>query len=182
MATIPNVLNSLSPELREKAEEMKKARGLPSLGFYEQLMAHPDLFYRVEAMGSFLRFHGSLPGKIREAVILMAAVEQRSTFEWQTHQATARAAGLTEEEIEAIGTSSPLPAELQGIRAVVRSTIGDQSVPQEIFNSLLDQFGTKCAVEIIVLAAFYRMMSGVGAAFDSRIEGNTAVAPPPFLR
>jgi len=176
MARIPNALDSLTPQLRAKAEEMKKARGLPNLGFYEDLMIHPELFARVEALGSFLRFHGSLPGRLREAVILMAAVEQRSAFEWQTHQKTARLAGLTEEEITAIGQAGILDPPLDRIRTLVSATIHDQAAPQDDFDILRRELGNEAAIEIIVLAAFYRMMSGLGSAFESKLPG--AETPP----
>jgi len=177
MATVP--ASDLTPELRAQAEEMKRVRGLPTLGFYEDLMAHPGLFERVQALGTFLRFHGVLPGRVREACILMAAVEQRSPFEWQTHQQTARAAGLTEAEIAAIAAGSSLDPTLETARLAVRATIASQPVAQPVFDSLAAALTLQGAVELVTLAAFYRMMAGLAGAFESVLPGAT---PPPWLK
>ncbi len=177
MAQIPGLDAFLTPALRAKAEQMKRERGLPTLGFYGDLMAHPELFARVEALGSFLRFHGLLPARIREAAILMAAVEQRSPFEWDTHQQTARAAGLVEDEITAIGSGAILPHDLEEVRVVVRSVVRGTSVLQEVFDSVAARLTLQGAVELVGLVAFYRMMAGLGAAFDSALPD---AAPPPW--
>jgi alkylhydroperoxidase family enzyme len=124
-----------------------------------------------------LRFHGLLPGKLREAAILMAGVEQQNVFEWQTHQKTARAAGLTEEEIFSIGTEGTLDAELTRVRDIVLATIQDRSVAQGRFDEFAELHGLAAAVELVTLAAFYRMMSGLGSAFESAMSGGE---PPPW--
>src|SRR5262249_51632531 len=43
----------------------------------------PELFEWLQALGTSVRFHSVLPLRVREAEVLMAAVEQRSAFEWQ---------------------------------------------------------------------------------------------------
>jgi alkylhydroperoxidase family enzyme len=177
MATVPDLEAHLTPELRAQAEEMKRTRGLSTLGFYGDLMAHPALFQHVQALGTFLRFHGTLPARDREAVILFAAVGQRSPFEWQTHQKTARAAGLTEVEIAAIGSGSPLDSQLSDLRETVLAVLAGKSVPQELFDRLTLELTLPGAIEVITLASFYRMMAGLGAAFDSTLPG---AEPPPW--
>ena len=179
MARIADIEKFLSPALREKAETMKRARGLPTLGFYEDLMVHPALFECVENLGTFLRFHGSLPERLREAAILMAAVEQRSAFEWQTHQQTARKAGLSESEIDAIGSAQPLDRDLETVRSIVLATIRNQPAPQSSFDSFASMTSLTAAVELITLSAFYRMMAGLGSAFESTLPN---AAPPPWDR
>jgi hypothetical protein len=52
MASIPNLEERLTPQLRQKAREMLEERGLPTLGFYGELMAYPELFERLEALGA----------------------------------------------------------------------------------------------------------------------------------
>jgi 4-carboxymuconolactone decarboxylase/cardiolipin synthase len=167
----------LPPELQSKASEMLNARGLKSLHFYRDLMEHPGLFERVEALGSYLRFHGVLPGRIREAAILVAGVSQQNATIWQTHQHTARKAGLSEAEISAIGGGRTLEEPLEDVAQAVRSCIAGEALPQTVFDRLVDAFETKGAVEIVTLAAFYRMMDGLSESFESAAE---AVSPLPW--
>ncbi len=178
MAKVRDIDNFLTPDLRQQAAAMKAARGLPTLGFYEDLMANPGLFERVQALGTFLRFEATLPPRVREAAILAAAVEQRSAFEWETHQHTARQAGLADEEIRALGEGLELPAELEDVRDVVRAVVRGQSVPQALFDRVASRLSVPSAVELVTLAAFYRMMAGLGGAFDSALPGS---GEPPWL-
>lgn len=180
MATIPDLESRLTPDLRDKALAMKAHRGLPTLGFYEELMAYPDLFQRIEALGTYVRFQSVLPDRIREAAILMAAVEQKSAFEWQTHVETARAAGVEPALFEAIAAGAPLATfgdALEDVRAVVRCVVGQVSVPQAVFDRLMAALGVSSAVQVVTLAAMYRMFASLAAAFDSEMPG---AAPPPW--
>lgn len=180
MARIPELDAHLTPELRRKAQAMMQQRGLPTLGFYAELMAYPELFDRLQALGSFVRFDSVLPPRVREAEVLMAAVEQQSAFEWQTHVKTAAAAGVGTDLFSAIAGGAPLHSfgdALEDVRTTVRCVVRQQSVPQAVFERLMQAFGVPGAVEVVTLAAMYRMFASLAAAFDSAMPG---ADPPPW--
>ena len=181
MATIADIERHLTPALRDQRRAMLDKRGLPTLGFYEQLMAYPELFERLQALGTFVRFESVLPPRVREAEILMAAVEQRSAFEWQTHEKTAAAAGVEPALFRAIGAGEPLQSfgdALEDVRTAVRCVVRAEVLPQEVFDRLVSAFGVPGAVEVVVVAAMYRMFASLGAAFESRMPAGTL--PPPW--
>jgi 4-carboxymuconolactone decarboxylase len=159
---------------------MMQQRGLPTLGFYAELMAYPELFDRLQALGTFVRFDSALPPRVREAEVLMAAVEQRSAFEWQTHVKTAAAAGVGADLCAAIANGASLQSfgdALEDVRTAVQCVVRQQSVPQGVFDQLMRTFGVPGAVEVVTLAAMYRMFASLAAAFDSVMPG---VDPPPW--
>ena len=166
MATIRDIERHLTPELRAQRREMLDTRGLPTLGFYEPLMAYP-----------------ALPARVREAEVLIAALEQRSAFEWQTHAKTAAAAGVEPALFDAIGAGRPLDgfgAALDDVLAAVRSVVRTEAVAQDVFDRLTSAFGLAGAVEVVTLAAMYRMFASLSAAFESRMPEGTP--PPPWTR
>ncbi|MBM3465723.1 MAG: carboxymuconolactone decarboxylase family protein [Armatimonadetes bacterium] len=174
------VTGHLSPELAAQVAAMRAERGLPTLGFYEALTPYPALFECLEALGTFVRFHSVLPVRIREIAVLIAAVEQRSAFEWQTHEKTSTEAGVTPALKSAIvqGTAfAPEDAALEDVRATVRCVVRQESVPQAVFDRLHACYGLQGAVELVTLAAMYRMYAALGAAFDSTMPG---AGPPPW--
>ena len=180
MARVPDLDSHLTPDLRRKAHDMMQQRGLPTLGFYAELMAYPDLFERLQALGSFVRFESVLPPRVREAEVLMAAVEQRSAFEWQTHVKTAAAAGVSPELFAAIASGAPLQSfgdALEDVRDTVRCVVRQQSVHQPVFDRLMQAFGVPGALEVVTLAAMYRMFASLAAAFDSTMP---EADPPPW--
>lgn len=175
MARIPDLESLLTPALRAEGEEMMRLRGLTSTGFYGDLMTHPALFERVKALGSFLRFQGTLTARVREAAILCVAAASRNAFIWDTHQGPAREAGLDAETIAALGGGVNLPEDLVPVRELVLAVTAERSVPQELFDGLRERLGVAGAVELITLAATYAMMGRLGSAFDCAMPG----APPP---
>ena len=56
----------------------------------------------VQGMGSFLRFNGTLPGALREMVILMVAREWTAQYEWFAHHKIALDEGLSPAICDAI--------------------------------------------------------------------------------
>jgi len=181
MATIADIERHLTPALRAQRREMLDKRGLPTLGFYEQLMAYPELFDRLQALGTFVRFDSVLPPRVREAEVLMAAVEQRSAFEWQTHEKTAAAAGVEPALFRAIGAGESLQAfgaGLEDVRTAVRAVVRAAVVPQAVFDRLTSAFTLPGAVEVVALASMYRMYASLAAAFESRMPEGTP--PPPW--
>jgi 4-carboxymuconolactone decarboxylase len=180
VARIPDLGSHLTPDLRRKAYDMMQQRGLPTLGFYAQLMAHPELFERLQALGSFVRFESRLPPRVREAEVLMAAVEQRSAFEWQTHSKSAAVAGVGSDLFAAIASGASLESfgdALEDVRSVVRCVVRQQSAPQPVFDRLMQAFGVPGAVEVVTLAAMYRMFASLAAAFESTMP---EADPPPW--
>jgi 4-carboxymuconolactone decarboxylase len=100
-----------------------------------------------------VRFQSALPARVREAEVLMAAVEQRSAFEWQTHATTAAAAGVEPALLDAIGAGRPLGpfgAALDDVRATVRAVVRAEPLPQDVFDRLASAFGVPGAVEVVV--------------------------------
>ncbi len=177
MASIRDLESYLTPELRKKRQEMLEQRHLPNLGFYDQLMVYPQLFERLSELGSFVRFHSSLSDPVREATILLTGVELKSELEWATHQETARLAGLSQELIRSIGAGDALDPEHERLRALVRTVTAQQSLPQPLFDELVEAYTVQGAVELVTLVSMYRMFAALGAAFDSAMPGGS---PPPW--
>lgn len=171
MAQVPHLDAYLTPELLARRAEMLEQRHRPNLGFYDQLMVHPELFDKLSALGTMVRFHGLLPARVREAAVLMVGAELRSDFEWATHQASARAAGLDDATIERIGTGGELDPELGRLREAVLHVVRMDGLPQPAFDALIEAYGVQGAVEVVALASMYRMFACLGAAFDATMPG-----------
>ncbi|MEU9497546.1 carboxymuconolactone decarboxylase family protein [Streptomyces sp. NPDC048196] len=69
---------------------------------FTTLVRHPDLYERFMPFGGYLLRSGRLPGRVRELLILRTACLTRASYEWGRHVPLAKAAGVTEAEIERI--------------------------------------------------------------------------------
>lgn len=69
---------------------------------YATVANHPDLALPWLRFGSALLYHGTIPGRDREILILRAARNAAAPYEWGQHVPFGRREGLEDVEIEAI--------------------------------------------------------------------------------
>lgn len=88
---------------------------------YATLANHPALMGPWMAFGSALLFKGTLPGRDRETLILRAARNCHAPYEWGQHVGWAQREGLTDAEIDAIGSGPTAPGLDEWGRLLVRA-------------------------------------------------------------
>jgi 4-carboxymuconolactone decarboxylase len=71
-------------------------------GPFNAFLLQPGLGSALQEVGSAVRYRTGLDARTREIAILRVAVAWDSAFEWYAHEAVGRAAGLTDDELEAI--------------------------------------------------------------------------------
>ena len=149
-------------------------------GPYQVLMHDPALAERVQALGGYLRFHGVLPGAVRELAILTAARELDAAFEWVMHEPFAHEAGTSPAAIEAVRTGGPLDGlseREQIVIETVRSLYRTRAIPDPLYQRALAELELPHLVELVTLAGFYGMIAFTLFAFEVPLP---AGATPPF--
>ena len=96
----------LPPENRDpRVEELLAPIRRPDgtdLNIFATLAHHPKLLKRWSAFGGTLLYGGRLDGRDRELLILRTAHNCEADYEWHQHVAIAKAAGLTDDEIQRV--------------------------------------------------------------------------------
>src|ERR1700694_4861848 len=120
--------------LYETMAARRKGRGEGFGGPYLALLNHPELARRIEELGFFLKFEGSLPRTIYQFIVLSIARATGAGFEWHDHIAHARAAGLPQEVIDCIGSerAAALPPPYALAHAILTKTTAWQVVPDDL--------------------------------------------------
>jgi alkylhydroperoxidase family enzyme len=137
--------------------------------------ADPDLFRRWLGFGGAL-LDGSLPGRLRELVIVRTAARFSGRYEWAQHLALAEAQGVTAAELAALsdvtrgadaGTASAAwdaldwsPPERAALRAV-DETADDGAVSDATWEELADLLRESELIELLMLIGHYQMLTGV---------------------
>jgi AhpD family alkylhydroperoxidase len=131
----------------------------------------PRLGLALEPLGQAVRFGLSLPRRVHEIVILLVARAEDNDFERWAHTRAARAAGLTDEEIDALLLGSPVsfddPAEASASRLAAALLAGGP-LDDEVFDDGVAVLGRAAVFEIVTLVGYYRMMALHLRAFDIR--------------
>jgi 4-carboxymuconolactone decarboxylase len=75
-------------------------------GPFNAFLLQPRLGSALQELGSAVRYGTGLSDRCREIAILAVAAHWESEFEWYAHTAVARAAGLGDTELAAVGTAA----------------------------------------------------------------------------
>ncbi len=115
-----------------------------------------------------LHTEGLLSPRLHEIVALRAAHNCGSSYEWDEHVGWAKAAELTDEEIEAVARGS---SGWSNVEAALIEAVDELHATQDIGDTtmaiLRDNLGEPSVVEIIVVAGQYTMLSMLATATGS---------------
>jgi 4-carboxymuconolactone decarboxylase len=142
----------------------------------------PELFRRWLGFGGAL-LDGTLPGRVRELVILRTADRFGGRYEWAQHIALAEAQGVTPAEIAALGTNAGSGGggggDLDGVdwspldRAALRAvdeTADEGSVSDGTWETLADLLSESEVIELLLLIGHYLMLTTVLRSLRLQLE------------
>jgi 4-carboxymuconolactone decarboxylase len=170
---VPSVeRDQLSPEGQAAYDRIAATRGSVR-GPFGVLLHHPVLGEQVANVGEQLRFHGTLPGAIRELAIVTVARELGAAVEWVAHAPLALKEGASAAAIEAVrqrqATSGLEPDEALIVDAV-RTLFAEHALTDSQYEKIQAKYGVQGIIELTVLAGYYGLLGFVL---------NTLRVPPP---
>ena len=122
----------------------------------------PEMAKRAMALSAYLRNESSLPKKIQELTMLVAARNMDCQYIWNAHAAAGRREGLSDGLVDALRDNQPLP-EVPADEAAVINLGNDfyqtHRVSEANFQAALDQFGRQGFAEVVGLMGYYAMLS-----------------------
>ncbi len=154
----------------------------PALNIFRTLSTNKPLAKGFLALGGHLLQGDVLPAREREIVILRVGWRSGSEYEFGQHTVIGRSAGLSSDEIDRLadagdGSWSP---EDQALVDLVDELCDDNVVSEATWQALHSRFDDAAMLELLVLAGFYRLVSGmlnsVGVALEPTTPGWPATA------
>lgn len=165
------------PEAQELLQTTLVRDGKP-LNIFGTLAHHPRLLRRFNQLGGTLLGRGVLPARERELVILRVGWQCQSVYEFGQHTLIGGQAGVTAEEIAAL--TRPLAEggwsdDDQALLTMADELCADNCVSDGTWARLEARWGPDALVELLVLAGFYRLVSGflnsAGVQLDPGVPG-----------
>lgn len=138
---------------------LKDANGALRGPFNAFLLA-PLLGDALQELGSTLRYRGSLSDRSREIVILLVARHWHSSFEREAHEAVGRAAGLTEDELQALrhGRLDPFHGDEATIARLTLALL-DGDLGDSGWTDAESSIGAAGVFEVTTLVGYYGMLA-----------------------
>jgi alkylhydroperoxidase family enzyme len=144
-----------------------------SYQFLRVLSIDPRLFRPFLAFNARLMPRGGLDRRETEAVILRTAWLCGSRYEWVQHRALGRRAGLSAEQIEAIGRdpeSELLPAPTRDLLRAVAELLDRHALAPETHERLAARLAPARVLELVMLVGNYAMLAGALNTFGVPLE------------
>jgi len=163
-------------QIRELLEEVR-IPGAEAVNIFETLVRHPGLFRRwMPFAGKLLA--GKLPARDRELLILRTAWHCRSPYEWGQHVRLAKAAGVSDEEIERIAAGPDAP-EWAGFDRTLLTAADelhdDACIGDRTWSALAESYDEKQLIEVPMLVGHYHMvafaLSSLGVQREPGVPG-----------
>lgn len=180
MTDPPPRLAPLGPDqwderLRRLLEGAPGGTGEP-MHIFTTLAHQPELFRRWLGFGGAL-LAGTLPGRVRELVILRTSFRFNGSYEWAHHIELGAAQGITPAETAALG------GDLSGLEwdpfdrallAAVDETADAGAVSDATWSILAERLSPGELVELLVLMAHYIMLTTVLRSLRIPLEPSAA--------
>jgi 4-carboxymuconolactone decarboxylase len=148
------------------------------LNIFRTLTRNRPLYKAFLALGGHLLGGGGLPEREREIVILRVGRRAGSEYEFGQHTRIGLAAGLTEEEISrladtAAGGGDGWSDDDSALVAMVDDLCDDDVVSEDTWRRLAGRWNDNEILELLMLAGFYRLVSGVLNSVGVALEADT---------
>jgi AhpD family alkylhydroperoxidase len=169
MARVP-LPDELAASVQPLVERIVAARG-DLLELYHVLLHAPPVAAGWLDYLTSIRSASSLPGSIRELVIMRIAHLNRAPYEAQQHATIAIREGLSTRQIEAIANWHEEPcfdARQRVTLAYTDAMTAAIQVPDETFSAIRTEFETRQVVELTATIAAYNMVSRFLEALEIR--------------
>jgi alkylhydroperoxidase family enzyme len=148
------------------------------LNIFGTLGKHPKLLKRFNLLGGFLLNKGLVPARERELVILRVGANAHAEYEFGQHTVIGRNCGLTDDEIIGL-TRSPnarnWSPDDRALIALADELHADDCVTDATWSDLRGRWDDAELVELLIVAGFYRLVSGflnsTGVQLDDGIPG-----------
>src|SRR2546430_16958559 len=152
--------DEMTEETRALLEEVRLPNA-EAVNIFATLVRHPGLFRRwMPFAGKLLA--GKLPARDRELLILRTAWHCRSPYEWGQHVRLAKAADISDEEIQRVVADPDAPewASFDRTLLIAADELHDDAcISDRTWAALAERYDGKQLIEVPMLVGHYHMVA-----------------------
>jgi 4-carboxymuconolactone decarboxylase len=147
---------------------------------YQVWLQSPELCERVEALGSYLRWDSSLPLRLRELSLLIAARHFDAQYSWNAHVDVALAEGIPADAVTAIAEKREPTFDREedaAFYAFATELLTEHFVTDATFARALSHFGPAGLVDAVGSLGNFSMLGMLLNAFQVDLQADRK---PPY--
>ena len=156
----PLTYEQMTPEQKKMTDIAVSQRGTG--GSFNINVRDPDGGRWLFDMGDRVRFHMSVPDKLKELTIIITARYWGAQFEWLAHRRAAVQAGLSEDKVKAIAEGrrpSGMSADEEAVYNFITEWFKTRQTSDATFAAIKNVAGERGVVDLIVSAGYYQIVS-----------------------
>jgi 4-carboxymuconolactone decarboxylase len=156
----PLTYEQMTPEQKKMTDTAVAQRGTG--GSFNISVRDPDGGQLFFDMGDRVRFHMSVPDKLKELAITLTARYWGAQFEWLAHRRAAVQAGLSEDTVTAIADGRrpvAMPADEEAVYNFITELFKTRQSSDATFAAVKNVAGERGVVDLIVSAGYYQAVS-----------------------
>jgi 4-carboxymuconolactone decarboxylase len=146
----------------QKAATERAVTGRGAIGAFNIAIRSPEMADAMWAFGDRIRFHLSVPDKLKEMAILITGRYWMAQFEWLAHRRAGVQAGLSEATVRAIAEGrrpSSLQPDEEAVYNFCTELYKTKQVSDATFRAIKDKLSERGIVDIIGAAGYYQIVS-----------------------
>jgi 4-carboxymuconolactone decarboxylase len=150
----------MTPEQKTMTDHALAGRG--PVGMFNIAVRSPEAGDLLFAMGDRVRFHMSVPDKLKEMAIILTARYWGAQFEWLAHRRAAVEAGLSEDKVKAIAEGKQpvgMSPDEQAVYNFITELFKTRRVSDDTFAAVKNLVGERGVVDLVASAGFYQIVS-----------------------
>jgi 4-carboxymuconolactone decarboxylase len=156
----PLTYEQMTPAQKTMTDHALAGRG--PVGMFNIAARSPEAGDLLFAMGDRVRFHMSVPDKLKEIAIILTARYWGAQFEWLAHRRAAVEAGLSEEKVKAIAEGKRpvgMSADEEAVYNFITELFKTRRVSDDTFAKVKNSVGERGVVDLVASAGFYQIVS-----------------------
>jgi 4-carboxymuconolactone decarboxylase len=158
----PLTYNELNPEQKTLIEHLLSGERGTTTGPFNVLLRSPEMGDLAQHLGTYIRFHTTVPIKLNEFAILITARALNVQYEWAAHPKAALKEGLSPTIIQAVALGKR-PTSMQADETIVYNfateLVRTHRVTDPTFHAAVDKFGEKMVVDLMATIGYYHFVS-----------------------
>ena len=150
----------MTPEQKKMTDHALAGRG--PVGMFNVAVRSPEAGDLLFTMGDRVRFHMSIPDKLKELAILLTARYWAAQFEWLAHRGAAIQAGLSEDKIRAIADGKrpvAMAADEEAVYNFITELFKTKRVSNDTFAAVKNLGGERGIADLLATSGFYQIVS-----------------------
>jgi 4-carboxymuconolactone decarboxylase len=158
----PLTFDKMTPEQKSMTNNLLSGERKTADGPFNVLLRSPEMGDATQKLGAQLRFHSSLPDKLRELAIITTGRYWTAQYEWYAHKRLALQVGVSQATVDAIAAGkrpTSMSTDEEIVYNFVTELLNTKQVSDGTFAVAKNKLGERGVVDMIGLVGYYNLVS-----------------------